>query len=162
MTIVVIVGVLATVAVYGVRKYILSAKKAEATSMLTQIRAAEEAYRDETFNYLGSGTAFAWHPTASPGDFKSSWDPMSGTDMGKVFQVLGVRPDGPVIFAYSVVAGNAASTLPTIPTAKSFDFPDPTGPYYIAMAKADLNGDGKFTYALSHSDTSEIYVDDEF
>jgi type IV pilus assembly protein PilA len=161
MTVVTIIGVLAALATYGVRKYLLEAKKAEASSMLTQIRAAEEAYRDETFQYLGATDFSTWHPTSTPGTGKTDWD--ATTTMGtNVFKPLGVRPDGPVNYSYAVVAGGAGDDVPTIPTVKDFNFPDPTGPFYIAMAKADLNGDGTFTYALSHSDTSEIYIDETF
>jgi hypothetical protein len=28
------------------------------------------------------------------------------------------------------------------------------------MAMADLDGDGRYSYALSHSDSSEVYLDD--
>jgi type IV pilus assembly protein PilA len=163
MTVVAIIGILATLATYGVRKYLLEAKKAEASSMITQIRAAEEAYRDETFRYLGSTTNdfSTWHPTNTPGTFKTDWG--ADTTMGtNVFKPLGVRPDGPVAYSYAVVAGGAGDDLPVIPTVKTFNFSAPTGPYYIVMAKADLNGDGVFTYALSHSDTSEIYIDQTF
>jgi type IV pilus assembly protein PilA len=161
MVVVSIIGILATLATYGVRKYVLSAKKAEATSMLAQIRAAEEAYRDETFAYKGVDAFTVWHPAGTPGANKRSWDSESN-DMTLAFQALGVRSDGPVYYSYSVVAGTAGDTIPPIPTARTFDFPEPTGPYYIVMAMADLNGDGTFTYALSHSDSSEVYVDDTF
>ena len=77
MTVVVIVGILATLATYGVRKYTLQAKKSEAISMLTQIRAAEEAYRDETFQYLGLDDFDVWHPTSTPDTGKRGW--ASGT-----------------------------------------------------------------------------------
>src|SRR5690606_16163650 len=63
MTVVISVGILATLATYGVRKYGLEAKKAEASSMLVQIRAAEEAYKDETFEYLGGEDFSVWYPT---------------------------------------------------------------------------------------------------
>jgi prepilin-type N-terminal cleavage/methylation domain-containing protein len=162
MVVVSIVGVLATLATYGVRKYLLEAKKAEAASMITQIRAAEESYRDETFRYLGSSTNdfSKWHPTDVPGGAKYDW----GTDTDlrdEVFGPLGVRPSGPVEYAYTVVAG-VGGTIPLPPTTKVFSFPAATGPYYVVMAKADLNNDGRFTYALSHSDTSEIYFDEGF
>jgi prepilin-type N-terminal cleavage/methylation domain-containing protein len=163
MTVVAIIGVLATLSTYGVRKYLLHAKKAEASSMLTQIRAAEEAYRDETFQYLGASSATnfgVWHPTSTPTPGRRDWG--ATTTMGtNVLLPLGVRPDGPVNYSYAVTAGLAGDTLPTIPTTRVWSFPAPTGPYYIAMAKADLNGDGTYTYALSHSDTSEIYFDDD-
>jgi prepilin-type N-terminal cleavage/methylation domain-containing protein len=161
MTVVAIIGVLATLSTYGVRKYMLHAKKAEAVSLLTQIRAAEEAYRDETFQYLGATSFSVWHPTSTPTPGKRDWG--ATTTMGtNVLNPLGVRPDGPVTYSYAVTAGPSGGTLPAIPTTKTWSFPTPTGPYYIAMAKADLDGDGRYTYALSHSDTSEIYLDDTF
>lgn len=161
MVVVSIIGILAALGTYGVRKYVLSAKTAEATSMLTQIRAAEEAYRDETFAYLGVEDFSVWHPAGTPGSNKRSWDSESN-DMTLVFRDLGVRSDGPVYYSYSVVIGTAGGEPPDIPTTRTFEFPDPTGPYYIAMAKGDLNGDGTFTYALSHSDSSDVYVDNTF
>src|SRR5688572_6725608 len=66
MAVVVIVGILATVAVYGTRKYIRSSKTAEAVTMIDNIRAAEEAYRDETFRYLGLSAFDNWHPRDTP------------------------------------------------------------------------------------------------
>lgn len=160
MTVVVIVGILATLATYGVRKYVMEAKKAEASSMLVQIRAAEEAYKDETFEYDGLANFDNWHPVNNPGTGKRGWQSGS-TAMTAVMNRLGVVPDGPVTYSYAVVA-KASGAAPSIPTVKSWDFPDATGPFYIAMAKADLNGDGEYTYALSHSDTAEIYVDEGF
>jgi len=161
MTVVIIVGVLATLATYGVRKYVMEAKKAEASSMLVQIRAAEESYKDETFRYLGLANFDNWHPTNSPGNGKRGWQ--SGTTaMTPIMNQLGVMPDGAVAYSYAVVAGPAGGDMPSIPTVKTWDFPEPGGPFYIAMAKADLNGDGVYTYALSHSDTTEIYVDETF
>jgi prepilin-type N-terminal cleavage/methylation domain-containing protein len=161
MIVVVIIGVLATLATYGVRKYLLEAKKAEAASMITQIRAAEEAYRDETFRYLGATDFSVWHPVSAPSRRKYDWGTTT-TMRSNVLDPLGVRPSGAVEYAYGVVAGGVGSSLPTIPSARTFSFPTPTGPFYIVMGKADLNGDGVFTYALSHSDTAEIYFDDGY
>ena len=53
MTVVVIVGVLSTLAVYGVRKYVYSSKTTEAIHMIGSIKSAEESYKSETFNYVG-------------------------------------------------------------------------------------------------------------
>jgi prepilin-type N-terminal cleavage/methylation domain-containing protein len=165
MIVVAIIGVLAALGSYGVRRYILEAKKAEAASMITQIRAAEEAYRDETFTYLGAldGSFSEWHPETNPGGSKYSWG--IDTDLRtQVFDPLGVQPTGPVEYSYCVVAGTTGSSLPTLPTdlGQTFSFPTPAGPFYIAMAKADLDTDGRFTYALAHSDTSAIHIDEHF
>jgi prepilin-type N-terminal cleavage/methylation domain-containing protein len=163
MTVVVIIGVLATLATYGVRKYVLAAKKAEAVSMLTLIRAAEEAYRDEMFVYLGGGATFGlYHPVSDPGPGKRSWDveAADGNAMTTAFRELGVRSDGPVGYSYAVVAGTG-DNLPDLPTNRTFNFAAPTGPFYIAVARADLNGDGTYTYALAYSETSEVSVEDD-
>jgi prepilin-type N-terminal cleavage/methylation domain-containing protein len=159
MVVVVIMGVLAALATFGVRKYVLEAKKAEAASMITQIRAAEEAYRDETFAYLGIDAFDEWHPVDEPGAEVYSWE--RDTNLRRVvFGPLGVQPTGGVHYSYSVAIGLAGDSMPALPTTRTFDFADATGPFYIVMAKADLNGDGTFTYALSHSDTSTVHIDD--
>lgn len=161
MVVVAIVGVLATLTTYGVRKYVLEAKKAEASSMLVQIRAAEEAYKDETFQYLGQAAFGTWHPTNTPSPGKRDWNSASTTMLTNVFNPLGVRPDGPVGYSYAVIAG-VAGGAPATPMATRFTVPTATGPFYIAMAMADLNGDGTFTFALTHSDSTQIIVDQTF
>lgn len=172
LTVVIIVGVLATLAVYGVRRYILSSKTSEAISMMASIKSAEEAFKGETFVYLnvsgdfGDGSFYpsnqATHPASKYG--KMSWPNGSGSDAEKKFAMLGVQPDGPVFFTYAVVAGGPGDTVPSLPTAKKdFGFPPTaTQPFYVAIAKADLGGKlGTFTYVLSHSYSSEIYVEND-
>lgn len=162
MVVVAIMGVLAALATYGVRKYTLSAKKAEATSMLTQIRSAEEAYRDEAFSYLGGADFETWHPVNSPSPDKHSWNVTSPNSMTNTFLTLGVQATGPVLYSYAVVAGTAGDDVPELPddSTRTYVIPEPTGPFYVAMAKADLDGNGAFTYALAWSGSSEIWVDD--
>ena len=162
MVVVAITGILAALATYGVRKYTLSAKKAETISMLTQIRGAEEAYIDEMFVYRGGPDLETWNPTADPTPDKRSWVPAASNDMTTALNELGVQPTGPVYYSYAVVAGVAGDELPEIPGTWAFTLPDPTGPFYIAMAKGDLNGDGTFTYALAWSGSAEIIVNDTF
>jgi prepilin-type N-terminal cleavage/methylation domain-containing protein len=161
MIVVVIMGVLAGLASYGVRKYLLEAKRGEAIGLLTQIRAAEEAYKDERFVYLGGDDFETWHPTDDPGGKKFGWG-FGDNAMSRVFAELGVVSDGPVEYAYAVVAGTVGSSIPSIPMTINPAFSAPTGPFYIAMAKADLNDDGLYTYAIAHSDTNTIAVDDKY
>jgi len=163
MVVVIIMGVLAALAAYGVRKYLLEGKKAEAVSMLTQIRAAEEAYRDETFEYAGLDKFEIWHPTSTPGGKKYGWDSDTTNDMRKlVFDPLGVLPNGPVEYAYAVVAGPAGTDPPTLPITLPDTLERSTAPFYIAMAKADLDNDGVFTYAICQSATAAIHLEDNY
>ena len=163
MVVVIIMGVLAALAAFGVRKYLLEGKKAEAVSMLTQIRAAEEAYRDETFEYAGLEKFDVWHPTSNPGGKKYGWDSDTTNDMRKlVFDPLGVRPNGPVEYAYAVVAGPAGANAPALPITLPDALEASTAPFYIAMAKADLDNDGVFTYAICQSTTAAIHLEDNY
>jgi len=162
MVVVIIMGVLATLAAYGVRKYLLEGKKAEAVAMLTQIRAAEEAYRDETFEYAGLEDFDAWHPTSDPGGKKYGWDSATTNVRSQVFDRLGVLPNGPVEYAYAVVAGPAGTDPPGLPITLPEALQESTGPFYIAMAKADLDNDGIYTYAICQSTTAAIHLEDNY
>jgi prepilin-type N-terminal cleavage/methylation domain-containing protein len=166
MVVVVIVGVLSTLAVYGVNKYMNSARAAEAGKVLNSIRINEELYKQETFVYLGSDDFTEKHPSDTPGSFKKAFDfPATPTGAAKTFQELGVETDGPVYFTYGVVAGRTGDSLPALPTAMSLsdlNYPaTATEPYYIAFAQGDLNGDGVFSWVLAPSFTSELYVEKE-
>jgi prepilin-type N-terminal cleavage/methylation domain-containing protein len=162
MVVVVIMGVLATLAAYGVRKYVLEAKRGEAVGMLTQIRSAEEAYRDEKFAYLGRKDFSMWTPTNDPGGAKNGW--LSGPDdeMRQMFLQLGVMPDGLVEYSYAVVAGTVGATLPDILMDPKPEIPEATGPFYIAMGMADLDNDGHYTYALAYSGNNTVVLDEKY
>jgi type II secretory pathway pseudopilin PulG len=166
MVVVVLVGILATLAVFGVRKYILAAKSGEAVSMMTSIKSAQEAFKDETFVYLNVSEDFGsgkWYPTTTPGASKVQW----GANTGQValnWTTLGVVPDGPVQFAYAVVATGPGVSPPAPPTVKQeFGLPGKASQWmYIAAAKSDLGGrTGVYTMVLSHSLSSEVYVENE-
>ena len=161
MVVVVIMGVLAALATYGVRRYVLEAKKAEAASMITQIRAAEEAYRDETFEYRGCRQV---RPVAS-GERARRPECTAGSTSRTVidgFWPTRCSAHGSVEYSYCVVAGGVG-THPQHSDDHDLRLSGcRQAPFYIAMAKADLNGDGTFTYALSHSDTSAIHIDNTF
>ena len=65
MIVVAIIAILAALAVYGVRRYVLVAKTSEATEIINQTRAAEETYKDETFGYLSTTASLTtYHPGA--------------------------------------------------------------------------------------------------
>lgn len=155
MIVVAIVGVLATLAVYGVRKYLASAKTAEAVEMLGVIRAAQEAYMGETFAYKdvsgenkldGSGTSFPkFYPSTSPLQReKMAWG--AGTDaVAQGWRELGVSPSAPVYFIYGAAAGSG-SQVPAPLNCSCGISGYPSGangvPWYLTKAVSDLDGDG--------------------
>lgn len=166
MIIVTIIGVLGALATYGVRSYIQQSKTSETFAVINAIRAAEEAYFQDTFQYLdvSQGDFDKLHPSTTPGAFKRNWAGDGDTPaVSANFRELGVQIDGPVYFSYGVVAGRAGEAWSAPPTVrKDFNFPEASpDPFYIVIAKGDVDGDGKFTYVLTHSLTNEVYIEDE-
>jgi hypothetical protein len=79
-----------------------------------------------------------------------------------MFRTLGVLSDSPVYFAYTVAAGASGTTVPTLPTALSVTLPAQSQPFYVVVAKGDLDGDGTlFSYFVAPSWTADIYVENE-
>lgn len=162
MTVVVIVGVLAMIATYSVRKYVASSKTTEAIEMIGSIKAAEETYKDETFTYLNvTGNIDTFYPAnPKPGQAKVQW---GGTDaLSASWATLGVTAASPVLFVYSCAAGAAADALP-VPGGGASDitvgnWPANVGaPWYVVKARADLDGFGRSTVFVGTSFSGDIY-----
>lgn len=167
MVTIVIVGVLAALATYGVSRYVATSKAGEAIQMIGSIKAAEESYKDETFAYLdvsGSFGSDAFYPHSGeqkPGQDRVVWGADKGT-LDDKWAVLGVNPSGPVLFAYACVAGQAG-TKPTDPSDSDLDIENwpataAGAPWYVIKAKADLDGDGSHsTVFAAASFTTQIF-----
>jgi len=161
MTVVIIVGVLATLGLVAYRKFITSSKTSEAIYMVGSIRAAEESYRAETLRYLDVSAGFSkLYPKTTVGAFKSAWDNPSHSDY-TAWRQLGARSDGPVYYGYKVAAGLAAGVPPALDIASSPTWPTTSEPWYVIEAKGDVDGNGVFSYVAGTSFTGEIYVEAE-
>jgi Tfp pilus assembly protein PilE len=161
MTVVVIVGVLAMIGLVAYRKFVLSSKTSEAIYMVGAIRSAEESFRAETLTYLNVTAGFAkYYPKESPDNYKTAWG-APGDDLARWMQ-LGARPDGPVYYGYKCAAGNAGDTPPTLTDlASPPTWATTTGPWYVILAKGDVNANGIASYVSGSSFTGEIYVENE-
>lgn len=163
LAVVTMVGVLATLAVYGVRKYVLAAKSSEALAMVNTIKAHEEAYRDETFSYLDVSSGGGYeplYPMTAPGRGKAAWWNPGHADYANWLR-LGADANGPVSFGYAVHAGAAGASIPSPGTAQSLNFPNPTDVWYVIKAVADHNGDGTKAIVVASSFTREVYVEND-
>jgi type IV pilus assembly protein PilA len=169
MVTVVIVGILATLAVYGVGKYIRSAQSSEAIQMIGSIKTCQESYKAEMLAYLDvSGTrslaAGSYYPSNNVSQKEWGWGDTS-TVVGQNFARLGVVTNNPVRFAYASAAGGSSDTPvgSNLPKTTVTNWPAaPTGaPWYVVAAKGDLDGDGKISAYASGSFTGQIFIDDE-
>lgn len=161
MTVVVIVGVLATIGLVAYRRFIQSSKTSEAIYMVGAIRSGEESYRAETLSYLDVTSGFSkYYPKEVPDNSKTVWG-IAGDDKDRWLQ-LGARPDGPVYYGYKAGAGGATAVPPTLTgLATPPTWPATTGPWYVILAKGDVDANGTASYVAGSSFTGEIYVENE-
>jgi type IV pilus assembly protein PilA len=168
MVVVIIVGLLATLAVVGYRKMILSSHISEAQSMLQDIRVAQESYLSETQQYANiSQSITSYYPQAVPtGQLLTAWGgPCGNCALG--WDVLPLHVDGPVLFGYATMAGPA--NTPPNPTSvklhktQTVSFPNPSQvDWFIAAAACDLDSDGTIgTILYTTSWANQVLVDDE-
>jgi len=161
MIVVAIIGVLAVLAIYGVRKYIANSKTDEARNSLGQIgKDAATHYEQEGMNPAvllpGSSTAVLRALCASAASVPSAM----GSVQGKKYQSAGgdwaaaadptigwyclkFELDQPQYYEYSYLASGTTGVA---------------GGTFLATANGDLNGDGVYsTFALAGTiDTSMI------
>ncbi|MDC3959655.1 prepilin-type N-terminal cleavage/methylation domain-containing protein [Polyangium jinanense] len=163
MIVVAMIGVLAAIAMVGYRRYIRGAAASEVKAVVSGIRVAEEAYRAETFQYLGCTKSFTpWYP-ATPNDKKRNWDNgQTGNALHDCWMQLNVTTDGPVRFGYAVVAGIAPSEgVANVPFCQNWATAHATvnGPWFVVQAAGDQDADNEFSLFASSSLTGELCVD---
>jgi type IV pilus assembly protein PilA len=180
MIVVAIVGVLAALALYGLRKYQQYASTGEATSMLQGMRGAQESFKGDQMTYggcvstgfmttvaaLGAGDFYPRNYTTT-NDTKMSFDEvLPGSPIGQCFRAIGVRSDGPVRFTYGMVAGPPGVAIPTDPltgaAALTRDFPatTPNEPWYILVAVANRDNDTVYARLVTTSLTNQVYEEE--
>ena len=159
MVVVVIVGVLATLAVVGYRKLVQSSHTTEATHMVESIRIAQEGYHAEAGGYadVSSNLTSDLCPVHSKGGIKVPW--VSTCGGGATWAVLPVHPDGPVLFGYATKAGRAGASYPTVPNEISGSLTgNATGDWYMISAKGDSDNNGTYCVVVGYSWTNQLSV----
>ena len=170
MIVVVIVGILATLAVVGYRRLVTSSHVSEATNMVQGIRVAQEGYHAETQQYANiSQNLTSWYPQSSPtGVLLTGWGkPCSSQCLaGMDWSMLPLHVDGPVLFGYATIAGPAGTgPVPANVTVNGavLTFPPvPTTDWYVTAASCDLDNQGApntTVYAMSW--TNQVFIDEE-
>lgn len=163
MAVVAMIGILATLAVYGVRKYVFAAKSSEAMTMVNAIKAHEETYKDETFAYLNvtGGSDFTpLYPMEKPDGRKWAW----WNDKSSVYsnwRRLGADAGGAVVFGYACIAGSVGDSVPDVKTITNLNFPTPNEPWYVIKAVGDNNPGGLNAVVVASSFAREVYVENE-
>jgi type IV pilus assembly protein PilA len=169
MIVVIIVGILATLAVVGYRSLIQSSHISEATSMVQNIRVAQEAYHSETQVYANiSQDIQSYYPAPEKGKVHTfgvgDCSTLCASKMD--WSMLPLHVDGPVLFGYATIAG-PAGVQPNPPSVKVngqvVGFPaSPTTDWYIVAAGGDLDQDGTpGTFVYGTSWANQVFIDQE-
>jgi type IV pilus assembly protein PilA len=169
MVVVVIIGVLATLAVVGYRKLVQTSHVSEATGMVHNIRVAQEAYHGETQAYASmSASITSFYPAAPQYEVQTAWGAACGAlcATGMDWSMLPLHIDGPVLFGYATIAGPPSvnptpSTVTYANASISLAQGLPTD-WYVIAAAADLDGDATTaTLVVGASWTNQISVVNE-
>ncbi len=180
MIVIAIIGVLAALAIYGVRRYLASAKTSEAKNTIGAIaRGAKQSYERETakselllakgnaagVNHAACGTAATVPGGGVPKGVKYQPDTADGQDFNTGDAVSGWKclkftMTQPIYYEYSYTYANAPLSGQTV-GAEGFE----------AGARGDLNGDGavfsKFALAggVSNNEmtvSTQVFIENEY
>ena len=164
MAVVVITGILATLAIALVRNHINAAKSNRGLAGMQAIRVAEEAFRAQNGRYMNcsrdaGGTT--WYPAKVP-TAKIAYDWRQDTHPDwEWWRALGVINDAPTQYGFLANAGLPGEAYPELFTAKDPTLPASTKDWYVIQAKGDLDGDGTFFQGIITSTSGFVYVERE-
>jgi type IV pilus assembly protein PilA len=169
MVVVVIVGILASLAVAGYRKIVQSSHVTEANNTVQNIRVAQESYHAETQQYadISADLTTAYYPQLTPtGQMVTGWGAPcpSGTCPTQDWSALPLHIDGPVMFGYATKGGPANTNPPPLPSALSgFTLPSTSATdWFVVVATCDIDGQGPpNTYVMTTSWSNQVFTVNE-
>ncbi len=132
--VVVIIGILSSLAMTTYNRYRLVAKTAEAKMNIGAIITCEDSYAAIEGKYLTE----EYKPDDNPGPEPRSWN---DTNAGN-FKVIGYRPSGKVYYSYGVAAGDVSAN-PANATPSHGEVAATNGTDITVIAKGDLDGDNE-------------------
>jgi prepilin-type N-terminal cleavage/methylation domain-containing protein len=165
LVVVVIAGILASLAFASLRKQVNAAWQAEGVSMVQSIRAAQERWRSEHMLYLNVSSPAAWYPAdprSEPGAIRPFYFQSTGEHVDQNAW-LALRPTapGPVRFGYQVNAGpgGTSMTLPSSP-GPTVTWPANPNDWYVIQAIGETDGDNDCIYMRASSLGGDIFIQD--
>lgn len=187
MVVVAIIGILAALAVFGIRRYQQYAGTSEPISMLQNIRVSQEAWKTENLAYGGCHVGspspsnvndvadtslyprqFSSLSVAGAAEKKVAWGSgFSDANVNLCFKSLGVRSDGPVRFSYGIAAGTPAAgavTVGTPPGVGVWEQPippfTPNEVWFAIVAVGNRDNDAKYAKLSTTSLQNDVYIED--
>lgn len=144
MFVVVIIGVLTTLAIYSYTRQVVATRAVEPTTFLLDLRAKQFTHHAVYGTFVGSPEAASW-PAEVPVGVPTNW---GLPDNLWTF----ARPDRSTWFQYTMVAGRAGQQPPA-----NSPIQDASKAWFWAYARGDADGDGKFSYFEISSERTRVY-----
>jgi prepilin-type N-terminal cleavage/methylation domain-containing protein len=166
LVVVAMVGILAAIAIFSVRRWLAWAKTAETKDLLGAIATGQAWYFDQTNGYLDCSGSIAeanYYPLATkPDDTKHLFHNPSHPHY-RCWKLLGVDGDAASYMAFVTLAGNPGQALPALPTEEQLTVPPPADrPWFIVMAIGDQDNDGVMAYFLTSSlQPGDVHIENE-
>lgn len=173
MVVVLITGILAAIGVVLVSKHFAQARAHQALVGLQAIRVGEEGYRAHNGQYLDCSPQPNpdWYPMATPGKRRWDWrqpgrtepNPSTGGSVYACWMMLGVMRSGEgTMFGYLVNAGRPGDAYPPYKTQAQLTLTTPAPDvWYVIQYKGDTDGDGSFSYGVTTSYKTDVYIENE-
>jgi prepilin-type N-terminal cleavage/methylation domain-containing protein len=151
MVVVLIMGILAMISIPKYTAYLYRSKTTEAVGFLADIKARQEAYKSEYFQYCSvSAAATDYWPAGTPTSHPRNWGTPPATSG---WAQLGVRPPSlQVYFAYQCTAGAPGTTPAGGLGYDGSDF------WFVSRAIGDLDGDSTMVTFESYSARPTLYI----
>jgi len=151
MIVVVIIGILASIAVVGYHKYVARARLSEATAMLAEFSSKEQLYFLDSGQFLEAHNAVPKYPSESEEagefwpqnpneDFDSARTPAAVNPVPDSWRALGIRPRWQQLYCtYMANVGAENSRLPGTVGPTLWTSP-PKIPWFYVIAACNLAG----------------------
>jgi Tfp pilus assembly protein PilE len=161
MVVVAMVGVFAALATFSVRRFLTQAKsKGDADAAMLAMVGAMRAYYDQTRGYLDCSSNFDDFYPMTPNASKHllNYESHSDYDCWKHYNIK----MGPTYMSFAVRAGTKNDSPPQPPTDHTFDWPSPTGPWFVLVGTVDLDNDKTYgRYVASSFEPGVIHRENE-
>lgn len=167
MVVVVILGILATIAMASYKRYLISSRIAEAEGLITKIKMLQESYFANFGRYANvSNTVDSWEPNECgslggcrriPGNEPLLWNRQSvDPDWG----LLGFAPMNPIYFQLNLIAGMPGTNPPALVmgNADLSAYVDPSNHWYIVRARGDGDEDTVYSWVASTNSIEGVLI----
>ncbi|MCX7734485.1 MAG: prepilin-type N-terminal cleavage/methylation domain-containing protein [bacterium] len=147
LIVIAIIAVLASLGIPQYRKFIYKSKVTEVKTILPTIMQLQEMYIAEKNKYITCG----FYPSRAVGGTKASWE-----DGNCISSNLNFNAKGGTFCQYAIASGDYSTNPASASPSDSVEVEQTPGVDITAIAKCDIDGDGKFSFYTLTDESTDI------